>query len=200
MVPLSLPNANPAAALRRKQCPPCREKREAQESGSVSHGGQEGNRSPPSTPAWRNSLRLLSPGARAVPSCRHALGRRASWEQRDCWSPRPGWLLSHQGPRALDSPEPQDRRRSFLTKDVCVCVCVCVFMLCRFSRVRLFATQGLHPGQASLSMGFPRLEHCNRLSFPSPGELLDPEIEPATLTSPSLAGGLFTTSATDIYD
>ena len=124
MVPLSLPNANPAAALRRKQCPPCREKREAQESGSVSHGGQEGNRSPPSTPAWRNSLRLLSPGARAVPSCRHALGRRASWEQIDCWSPRPGWLLSHQGPRALDSPEPQDRRRSFLTKDVCVCVCV----------------------------------------------------------------------------
>ena len=84
VVPLSLPNANSAAALRRKLCPQCREKREGQESGSVSHGGQEGNRSPASTPAWRNSLRLLSPGARAVPSCRRALGRWASWEHRGC--------------------------------------------------------------------------------------------------------------------
>ena len=54
--------------------------------------------------------------------------------------------------------------------------------------------------QAPLSMEFSRQEHWNGLSFPSPGELLDPGVEPASLTSPSLAGGFFTTSATDIYD
>ena len=32
--------------------------------------------------------------------------------------------------------------------------------------------------------------------FPAPGELLNPGIEPASLGSPKLAGGFFTTSAT----
>ena len=32
--------------------------------------------------------------------------------------------------------------------------------------------------QASLSMGFPRQEYCSGLSFPSPGDLPDPGIEP----------------------
>ena len=44
--------------------------------------------------------------------------------------------------------------------------------------------------QASLSMGFSRQEHWSGLSFPSPGDLPDPEIEP---TSPALADGFFTT-------
>ena len=35
--------------------------------------------------------------------------------------------------------------------------------------------------QASLSMGFPRLEYWSGLPFPSPGDLLDPEIEPRSL-------------------
>ena len=30
----------------------------------------------------------------------------------------------------------------------------------------------------SLSMGFPRQEHCNGLPFPTPGDLPDPGIEP----------------------
>ena len=34
--------------------------------------------------------------------------------------------------------------------------------------------------QASLSMGFPRQEHWNGLPFPSPGDLPDPEIKPAS--------------------
>ena len=44
--------------------------------------------------------------------------------------------------------------------------------------------------QAPLSMGFPRQEYCSGLPFPSPGNLLDITIEPA---SPALTGGFFTT-------
>ena len=44
--------------------------------------------------------------------------------------------------------------------------------------------------QAPLSMGFPRQEYWSGLPFPSPGDFPDPEIEP---TSPTLAGGFFTT-------
>ena len=43
--------------------------------------------------------------------------------------------------------------------------------------------------QAPLSMGFPRQEYWGRLPFPSPGDLPDPGIEPA---SPALAGRVFT--------
>ena len=35
--------------------------------------------------------------------------------------------------------------------------------------------------QAPLSMGFPRQEYSSGLSFPSPRDLLDPEIEPVSL-------------------
>ena len=42
--------------------------------------------------------------------------------------------------------------------------------------------------QASLSVGFSRQEYLNGLPFLSPGDLLDPEIEPA---SPALADGFF---------
>ena len=58
------------------------------------------------------------------------------------------------------------------------------------SRVRLFATSWAVAHQAPLSMGFPRQEYWSGLSFPPPGYLPDPGIEPV---SPALAGGLFTT-------
>ena len=45
-------------------------------------------------------------------------------------------------------------------------------------------------------MGFSRQEHWSELPSPSPGDLPNPGIEPVSLTSPALAGGLFTTSAT----
>ena len=48
--------------------------------------------------------------------------------------------------------------------------------------------------QSSLSMGFPRHEYWSRLSFPSPGHLLDPGIKPE---SPALAGRFFTTKPPD---
>ena len=47
--------------------------------------------------------------------------------------------------------------------------------------------------QAPLSIGLPRQEHWRGLSFPSPGDLPDPRIEPL---SPALAGGFFTSRAT----
>ena len=47
-----------------------------------------------------------------------------------------------------------------------------------------------------LSMGFSRQEYWSGLPFPSPRDLLNPGIELASLTSPALAGGFFTTRAT----
>ena len=46
------------------------------------------------------------------------------------------------------------------------------------------------------SMGFSRQEHCRGLPCPPPGDLPDPGVEPAFLTSSALAGGYFTTSTT----
>ena len=44
--------------------------------------------------------------------------------------------------------------------------------------------------------GFSGQEYWSGLLFPPPGDLPNPEIEPTPLLSPSLAGGLLTTSAT----
>ena len=50
--------------------------------------------------------------------------------------------------------------------------------------------------QAPLSMEFSRQEYWSRLPFPSPGDLLEPRIKPATPVSPILAGRFFTTAFT----
>ena len=50
--------------------------------------------------------------------------------------------------------------------------------------------------QAPLSIGFSRQENCSGLPCPPPEDLPDPEFEPESLMSPTLAGGFFTTSAT----
>ena len=52
-----------------------------------------------------------------------------------------------------------------------------------------FVTQWTVACQAPLSMGFPRQEYWSGLPFPSPGDLPDPGIKPA---SAALAGGFFT--------
>ena len=49
--------------------------------------------------------------------------------------------------------------------------------------------------QAPLSIGLSRQNYWNGLPFPSPGDLPDPGIEPATLISPALAVGFLTTSS-----
>ena len=40
------------------------------------------------------------------------------------------------------------------------------------------SSNGLQPARLLLSMGFPRLEYWSGFSFPSPGDLPDPGIEP----------------------
>ena len=47
--------------------------------------------------------------------------------------------------------------------------------------------------QTPLSMGFSRQEHWSGLSFPPPGDLPRPGIEPGSPASPGLAGRFFTT-------
>ena len=54
--------------------------------------------------------------------------------------------------------------------------------------------------QAPLCMGFSKQEYWSELLCPSPGDLLNPEMEPPSccwfFMSPALAGGFFTSSAT----
>ena len=50
--------------------------------------------------------------------------------------------------------------------------------------------------QVLLSMGFSRQEYWSGLPCPSPGNVSDAGIEPASLMSPAFADGLFTTIAT----
>ena len=69
---------------------------------------------------------------------------------------------------------------------------VCV--LSHFSPTLQFLWTVTH--QAPLSMGFSRQKYWSGLPCPLPGDLPDPEIEPTPLTSPALAGRLFTTGAT----
>ena len=71
-----------------------------------------------------------------------------------------------------------------------VCVLSC------FSHVQFFAILYIVTLQALLSMEFSRQEYWSRLLRPSPGDLPDPVIEPASLLSPALAGRFFTTSTT----
>ena len=48
--------------------------------------------------------------------------------------------------------------------------------------------------QAPASTGFSRQGYWSGLPFPSPGDLPDPGIEPVSLVSPALPGGLFSKS------
>ena len=69
-------------------------------------------------------------------------------------------------------------------------------MLNHFSCVQYFAISWIVAHQDPLSLVFSRQGYWSRLSFPPPGDLPDPGIEPVSLTSPALAGAFFTTSAT----
>ena len=69
-------------------------------------------------------------------------------------------------------------------------------MLSGFNHVLLFVTLWTIVPQAPLYMEFSRQEYWTELSFPSPGDLPDPGIEPVSLTTPALADGFFTTITT----
>ena len=68
-------------------------------------------------------------------------------------------------------------------------MCVLGHFIC----VRLFTTPWTVAHQAPLSMGFSRQEYQSGLPCPLPGDLPNPGIESASLMSPALAGGFFTT-------
>ena len=55
-----------------------------------------------------------------------------------------------------------------------------------------FATPRIAVHKAPLSMEFSRHAHCSWSPFSYPGDLPNPGIEPASPTSPALAGGFFT--------
>ena len=65
-----------------------------------------------------------------------------------------------------------------------------------FSHILLFVALWTIASQAPLSIAFSRQEYWGGLLCPPPGDLLDSGLEPMSLTSPALAGGLFTTNAT----
>ena len=67
--------------------------------------------------------------------------------------------------------------------------CTCVLSL--FGRVWLFATPWTVGSQDPLSMGFSRQGYWSGLPCPPPGGLPGPEIKPASVRSPALAGGFF---------
>ena len=77
----------------------------------------------------------------------------------------------------------------------CFSKCNLPCMLNHSSRFWLFETPGTIACQAPLSMGSSRQEHWSGLPCP-PGDLPYPGIKPVSLTSPTLAGVFFTTSAT----
>ena len=71
-------------------------------------------------------------------------------------------------------------------------VCTCSELSC----VQLSVTPWTVACQAPLSTKFSRQEYWSKLPCPPPGDLPHPGIEPESLTSPTLAGGFFTTGAT----
>ena len=69
-------------------------------------------------------------------------------------------------------------------------------MLSRFSCVQLFVTPWTEALQAPLPMEFSKQVYWSGLSFPTPGHLPDPGIEPMSLMSCVLASEFFITGAT----
>ena len=62
---------------------------------------------------------------------------------------------------------------------------------CTLCRVCPFAAPWTAAPQAPPSMGFSSQEHWSGLPFPSPGDLPNPGIKPASFMSPALAGRFF---------
>ena len=73
-------------------------------------------------------------------------------------------------------------------------MCACLLSFVKI--VLLFVTLWAVAHQAPLSMGFSKQEYQSGLPCPFLGDLPDPGIETASLTSSALAGRFFTTSAT----
>ena len=77
---------------------------------------------------------------------------------------------------------------------MCIYWSLIFVVLSRFSHVQLCVMLWIVARQAPLSMGFSRQEYWSGLPCPPLGDLPNPGIEPASLTSPTLAGGCLTSS------
>ena len=81
-----------------------------------------------------------------------------------------------------------------------VCMCVWMVRACAvLSRLHVsdsFVSPWTVTTQTPVFVGVSRQECWSGLPRPPPGDLPDPGTEPASLMSPALAGGFFTTSAT----
>ena len=97
-------------------------------------------------------------------------------------------LLFFHNPHCLSNP--------FLLGSWMTLGLICVRVLSYFGCVQFFVTPWTITLQAPLSMGFSSQECWSGLPCPPPGDLSNPGIEPVSLTSPALAGGFFTISAT----
>ena len=102
---------------------------------------------------------------------------------------QPEWRSTFRGHPGFTDEDPEAPSRV-------VCHCYCAYVLSRFSHVPLFATVWTVARQAPLSMGFSRQEYWSGLPLASPGDLPDPGIKPASLMSPTLAGGFFSIHTT----
>ena len=72
---------------------------------------------------------------------------------------------------------------------------MCACMLSLFSRVQLLATPWTVMHQAPMSMRLSRQEYWSGLSYPSPGGLSNPRIEPVSPCGSCIAGRFFTREA-----
>ena len=79
-------------------------------------------------------------------------------------------------------------------------ICVYIYMyVCSVTiHVQLFVTSQTVANEAFLAMEFFRQKYCSGLSLPTQGDLLDPETESASPSSPALARGFFTTEPPEL--
>ena len=77
-------------------------------------------------------------------------------------------------------------RRNETLNTICRGYLRALCMLSHFSCVQLFVTPWTVAHQAPLSMGLSRQEYWSGSPCPPPGNLPDPEIEPASPMSPAL--------------
>ena len=67
-----------------------------------------------------------------------------------------------------------------ISNSVCVCVCTCVLLVCSVMSDSCYS-HGLQPARLLSPLDFPCQQYWSGLPFPSPGDLPNPGIEPASL-------------------
>ena len=133
-------------------------------------------------------------GAGLKGSCRPRLNKRSSKQGAAEAAPEPSLMADGQAGAGRLYTESswstqEKRRRQRNTNHLRQRCCVT-------SVVADSVTPGTAAHQAPLFMGLSQQEYCGALPFPSQGDPHDPGIKPESLTSPAVAEGFFTTSAT----